>query len=110
MIFRRFTIQLIVRLALVGASMATLVWLLVRPGLYSVTVIAVVILIILVIELWTFVSRTNREVARFLDAARYADFSQRFNFEKEGAGFKALGDAITDIIERMRERRAGHDM
>ena len=110
MIFRRFTILLIVRLSLVGAAMATVIWLLLRPGLHSATVIAVAVLVILTGELWKFISRTNREVARFLDATKYADYSQRFNFEKEGAGFKPLGEAFTEIMERMRERRAGHEM
>jgi len=90
--------------------MAALVWLLLRPGLHSSTLIVAAILLMLVAELWTYISRMNREVARFLDAARFADYSQRFDFEKQGAGFKALGEAFTDIINRMRERRAGHEM
>ncbi len=110
MIFKRFTILLVLRLALVGVSMATVVWLLLRPGMHSSTIIASVVLTLLVAELWAFVSRMNREVVRFLDAARYADYSQRFDFENDGAGFKALGEAFTDIMNRMRERRAGHEM
>ena len=90
--------------------MAALVWLLLRPGLHSSTLIVAAILLMLVAELWTYIGRMNREVARFLDAARFADYSQRFDFEKQGAGFKALGEAFTDIIDRMRERRAGHEM
>ncbi len=110
MIFKRFTALLIVRLSLVGVAMAVVVWLLMQPGLHSATIITAAILVSLIAELWRFVSRTNRELARFLDAARYADYSQRFNFAREGAGFKALGEAFTDIIERMRTRRADQEM
>jgi len=110
MIFKRFTILLIVRLSLVAAAMAVMLWLILRPGMHSATLIVGVVLAGLVAELWKVISRTNREVARFLDAARYADYSQRFDFEKEGAGFKALGEAFTEIIERMRERSTDHEM
>lgn len=110
MIFRRFIILLIIRLSLVGVAMAAVVWLILRPGFHSATAIAAAILLILVAELWKFVSRTNRDVARFLDAARYADYSQRFDFRKDGSGFKALGDAFTDIVERMRERSTDHEL
>jgi nitrogen fixation/metabolism regulation signal transduction histidine kinase len=109
MVFRRFLVTLVVRLALVGLAMALVVWLLLQPGYYSATLLAVAALLLLVMELWRHVSRTNREVARFLDAVRFADYSQRFDFEKAGSGFASLGRTFTEIIGQLRSRRTGQE-
>lgn len=109
MVFRRFIVMLIIQLSLVGLAMALVVWLLLQPGYHSATLLAAIVLAILVAALWRFVSRTNREVARFLDAVRFADYSQRFDFEKAGSGFASLGRTFTEIVAQMRERRTGQE-
>jgi nitrogen fixation/metabolism regulation signal transduction histidine kinase len=104
MIFKRFLLLLIARLVLTALGMGLMFWLWLRPGMHSATLLALALTIALAAELWRYVSRTNREVARFLDAIRYADYSQRFDYKKEGSGFDALGQKFTEIIERIRER------
>ncbi len=107
--FRYFLVFLFLRLVLVGAVMALVIWLLLEPGYHSATLLASIVLVLLAAELWRFVSRTNREVSRFLDAVRFADYSQRFDFDKAGSGFAELGRTFTRIIDEMRDRRAGQE-
>jgi nitrogen fixation/metabolism regulation signal transduction histidine kinase len=89
--------------------MALVGWLLLQRGYHSATLLASIILLLLVAAIWRFVSRTNREVARFLDAVRFADYSQRFDFEHAGSGFASLGRTFTAIIAQMRARRTGQE-
>ncbi len=103
--FNRFSLMLAVRLIIIMVLLGLLGVLLTHPGYYAATLLTLVFVVILGWEVVRFVSRTNQEITRFLDAARYADFGQRFALGKMGAGFGELGDTFTDILERFRENR-----
>jgi two-component system nitrogen regulation sensor histidine kinase NtrY len=109
MIFRRFTVGLAIRLALVGGAMAAVIWLIQNGGYRVGSIISMSVFVALVAELWRYVRRTNHEVSRFLAAARNADFSQRFSYKSFGSGFEELGREFTDIINRLREMGLGHE-
>lgn len=105
MVFRRFPVRLAARLIVIAAVAAGVFWLLSKPGFHSSSLLSAALLVLLIAELWWFVTRTNREIARFLAAARHADYSQRFSLHDLGAGFGELADAFTDILNRMHEAR-----
>jgi len=110
MAYRRFSVFLAARLVIVGLALSAAAWFLILPGYHSATLLAASALFIFAAELWWFISRTNREISRFFDAARHADFSQRFSLDDLGTGFGDLGQTFTDILERMYDRRAGREI
>jgi nitrogen fixation/metabolism regulation signal transduction histidine kinase len=110
MVYKRFSLLLAIRLVILGMAIVVALWLLLQPGLHSATLLAFGVVASTAAELWWFISRTNREVARFLDAARHADYSQRFGYQDLGTGFGELAGAFTDILNRMYEQRSTLEM
>ncbi|MCZ6616868.1 MAG: PAS domain-containing protein, partial [Gammaproteobacteria bacterium] len=103
--FDRFGFLLGMRMIFIMATLTAVCFLIVAPGHHPATLLALGITAGLTFDLFKFVSKTNREVSRFLDAARYADFGQRFEFTRLGGGFTELGNAFTLILDRFREDR-----
>ncbi len=75
-----------------------------QPGHLAGLLILVAVSLVLALDLWWTVNRSNRETARFLEAARHADYTQRFQLDERGSGFGELGAAFNDILAGMRER------
>lgn len=107
--FKKFSLLLAGRLIVIMAALLLLTYLITTPGYYAATLLAFLVVVTLTVEVIRFVSKTNSEVSRFLEAARYADFSQRFNLHGLGAGFGELGDTFTDILQRFQSVRAGQE-
>lgn len=101
----RFTIGISIRVLLLVATTTAAICMLLYTKLY-VTIIVVALL--LLYQGWALlhaVIRTNRELVRFLNAIKHADFSQSFSMEHEGAAFRDLHRIFQDIIAEFQRYR-----
>ena len=78
------------RTVLVMMTLILLTFLITTPGYHAASLLISLFLVAQCILVFRFITKTNAELARFLDAARYADFSQRFELKSLGAGFGEL--------------------
>lgn len=66
-----------------------------------------VIIILQLIEIFRFVSQTNRKLTRFLESVKYSDFISGFaNDNKLGKSFKDLNIAFNEVLEAFRKARS----
>lgn len=109
MAFKTFSILIIVRTCLFIIALLVLAALLNNPGYHAASVLTVIVLVYLGYDLIRFVTTTNQELTRFLEAAKFADYSQRFHYEEQGSGFEELGETFTQIIDKLRLERGENE-
>jgi two-component system, NtrC family, nitrogen regulation sensor histidine kinase NtrY len=78
-----------------------------RPNMLFAAVLMALIIIFQHIELFRFVSITNRKLTRFLESVKYSDFITGFTSDnKLGRSFKELNTAFTEVLEAFRKARS----
>ncbi len=106
--FNRFSIHLMIRSSLLFLTLLLLVKLITFNGYFATTAFVLILSVIQAVSLYRYINKTNIELARFLDAAKYDDFGQRFDFQHLGAGFSQLGNTFTNILNKSKTERNKH--
>jgi two-component system nitrogen regulation sensor histidine kinase NtrY len=101
----RFILGLAWRVALMLVAAFAFFESLRRPGLGAARLLAGAAFAWALAELWRYIQRTNRELARFLEAVRLGDLSQSFAVRQQGSGFTEVGEALDSGIRALREER-----
>ena len=106
MAFRsRFAAGLAGWLAALVAATFVLIWSLQTAGLGAVRVVAALAWIGATAGLWKHISRTNMQLARFVESIRLGDLSQNFAVGPGGSGFDEVSRALNDAIRKLRDQR-----
>lgn len=106
MVFRKFSLMIAVRVVLIMATLLALTYFISVPGYFASILILLFLLTAQCILVFKYVEKTNLELARFLSAARHADFSQRFELTGIGAEFEQLAQEFSAILKNFQQTRA----
>lgn len=87
--------------------MALFSFMITRPNMLFAAILTFAIIISQLVDIFRFVSQTNRKLTRFLESVKYSDFISGFNADnKLGKSFKDLNIAFNEVLEAFRKARS----
>lgn len=105
-VFENFRVQVVLRVLVLAVTLGVFLHVLPTLGHPAVPVL---LGLFVAWQLWSlvrFVDRTNRDVARFFQAVRHADFSQTFVTGGLGSSFDELKRSFNEVLDDFRAARA----
>ncbi|MFD1000836.1 sensor histidine kinase [Ohtaekwangia kribbensis] len=105
--FKDFRTRVILRVVMLGLTMALFMYMVVRPNMLFAAMLMGTIIVLQLVEIFRFVSQTNRKLTRFLESVKYSDFISGFASDnKLGKSFKDLNEAFNEVLEAFRKARS----
>lgn len=107
MVFNDFRAKVIIRVIFLGLSMGLIMYMVSHPNMLFAALLTAFIILMQLIELFRFVSQTNRKLTRFLESVKYSDFISGFASDnKLGRSFRDLNVAFNEVLEAFRKARS----
>jgi two-component system nitrogen regulation sensor histidine kinase NtrY len=105
--FKSFPTRVAIRIIFLGITMALFNYMITKPNMFFAALLTSVVIIIQLVEIFRFVSQTNRKLTRFLESVKYSDFISGFTSDnKLGRSFKDLNEAFNEVLEAFRKARS----
>ena len=98
MAFNKYMIRISIRLILIFLAMLALTLIIGEQArLFSVLSVSL-LLLLLILELFRTISRTNRFVESLMESIRHGDYNRKSQEKAAGMGFEGLADSAQGII------------
>jgi len=105
MVYKKFRINCIIRVILLGLSILGFFYILFETELYAALLIIGFFILYQIYSLIQYVEKTNRDLTRFFVSIRYSDFAQTFKDDGLGPSFDGLRKAFTEVMNAFRKTR-----
>ncbi len=103
MFYKKFTLLMVVRIALLVLNVFVLSIIFGDPRLFFNQIILFIVLVVQIAELIRFVNHTNRELARLFLAIRHSDFSVTFKEPPFSKSFRELQHSMREIMQAYKD-------
>ncbi|MEE4259674.1 MAG: ATP-binding protein [Bacteroidales bacterium] len=98
MVYKRFRLQVVVRVALLVITMLLIVFTYQQTAYMVSTIILSLLLVVQVVALIRYTEQTNRKLIRFFESIRHADFTSSFTDNELGRSFEGLNWEFNKVI------------
>ncbi|MGD2099385.1 MAG: ATP-binding protein [Desulfobacterales bacterium] len=102
---KRFAIICVVRVLLLSGCICLLAYLLFKTDFVAASIFLGLMIVYQIFSLIRYVTKTNRDLNRFLLSIKHSDFSQSFTTKIDGSGFKELNTAFSDVTREFQRAK-----
>ncbi|MGD1971990.1 MAG: ATP-binding protein [Desulfobacterales bacterium] len=102
---RRFAVNCIIRVLLLSGSICLLAFLLFKTEFIAASIFLGLIGAYQIYSLIRYVTKTNRDLNRFLLSVRHSDFSQSYTNKLKGSGFDELNTAFSEVTKEFQQAK-----
>lgn len=96
-----------VRVVLLGLTLWVITFMMAHPNMIFAGALIGIVVVVQMVDLFHFVTRTNRKLTRFLESVKYSDFISGFSTDNHlGKSFKDLNTAFNEVLEAFRKTRS----
>ena len=109
MSFKNFRFNIVIRVLLIVATVIVLLSIIGKQEFIISSSILIILVIGQISSLVTYVERTNKRLATFLESIRHSDFSSSFSETGLGKSFDDLNIAFNAVINEFKKTRAAKE-
>lgn len=106
---RKFSLLVLLRVALLFIVTAVTCWLWLQFDLRFIYALLFFLIAAQLYELLYFVNHTNRELQKFLEALKHEDYTVSFGSRGFGGTFSDLTESFNQVVEKMKSGRADRE-
>ncbi|GEO04853.1 histidine kinase [Adhaeribacter aerolatus] len=106
MVYNRFRLRVLLRFMLLIAVTGVFLYVLLYQHWYITAFCLLLVMLGLLLDLFSYLEKTNRELIRFFTAIRYEDFTQRFPTEPKTGSFADLSAELNNTIAAFQRIKA----